>query len=124
KDDLAPRWQFFCKNTRVSLNRRSITRIVTVNIDRCEFTQVIETDPRTGVNKPTTGRDHKYTGDSGRGPRERSRVCDLAAEVEPAKKGEHLRDWRAPFTAQFLREFELGTVAQNHPRSFTAGVSG
>ena len=113
--------QFSCENTRVSLNRRSKTRIVTVNIDRCEFTQVIETNPRSGIDKPTSGRDHKHTGYSGRRPRERRRVCNLAAKVEAAEKGEHLRDRRAAFAAQFSREFEFRPVAQYHPRSFPTG---
>ena len=33
-----------------------------MNIDRCEFTQVIEMDPRSRIDKPTSGRDHKYAG--------------------------------------------------------------
>ncbi len=78
-------------------------------------------DPRSGIDKPTSGRDHKYTGVSGRGPRERSCVCDLAAKIEPAEKGEHLRDRRAAFAAQFPREFEFRPVAQYHPRSFSTG---
>ena len=78
-----------------------------MNIDRCEFTQVIEMDPRSRIDKPTSGRDHKYAGVSGRGPRERSRVCDLAAKIEPAEKGEHLRDRRAAFAAQFPRRVRI-----------------
>ena len=78
-------------------------------------------DPRSGIDKPTGGRDHKYTGDSGRGPRERSGVRDLAAKIEPAEKGEHLRDRRAVFAAQFPREFEFRPVVQYHACSFSTG---
>ena len=83
-----------------------------VNIDRSEFTQVIEMDPRSGIDKPTSGRDHKYTGDSGRGPRKRSRICDLTAKIKAAEKGEHFRDRRAAFAAQFPRQFEFRPVVQ------------
>jgi hypothetical protein len=95
-----------------------------VNVNRCEFTQVIEADPRAGVDKSMSGRNHKYAGDSGRGPRKRSRVRDLTTKVEAAKKGEHLGDWRSAFVAQFLRELEFRPVAQKHPCPFTSGISG
>jgi hypothetical protein len=75
------------------------------------------------IDQATSGRDHKHTGDSGRGPRKGSRICDLAAKVEAAEKGKHFRDRRAGFAAQFSREFDFRPVAQDHPRSFTACVS-
>src|SRR5438876_10899208 len=105
------------------LNRRRIWGSRIVNIDRSELTQVIERNGCIGIDQATSGRDYKNTSNSGRGPRKGSRICDLAAKVEAAEKGEHFRDRRAGFAAQFSREFEFRPVAQDHPRSFTGCVS-
>jgi hypothetical protein len=124
KNDLALNGQLFRQTSRVGLNRRPITRIVLVNVNRCEFTEIIKMDVRARLDQPSGRRDDEYTGNAARRPRKGSRVGNLSAKVEAAEKSEHFRNWRPLFAAQFSREFEPRSIAQNHPRAFAAGVSG
>src|SRR5439155_8616746 len=102
----------------------SITRIVLVNVDRGELTQVVEMNSLFCIDKPARRRNDKDTGSSPRRPRKCCCVRNFSTKVEAAQKREHFRDWRALFPAQFPREFEFRPIAQNHSRSFTSGVSG
>src|SRR5262249_165470 len=68
--------------------------------------------------------DHKHAGRAARRPRKCCRIGNLPAEVEAAQKSEHVRDWCATFAAQSLGKRELRPIAQNHSRSFAAGISG
>src|SRR5207302_6799909 len=79
---------------------------------------------RSCIDKTARGRNDKDTRSSTRRPRKCGCVRNFPAEVEAAQKREHLGDWRAIFAAQFSSEFELRTIAQNHSRSLTSGVSG
>src|SRR5436190_23172278 len=76
------------------------------------------------IDKPARGRNDKDTGSSARRPRKCCCVRNFSTKVEAAQKREHFRDWRGLFSAQFPREFELRSIAQNHSRSLTSGVSG
>lgn len=98
-------------------------RIVLVNADHGELTQIIQIDARSCIDQAPRGRNDKHTRGSARRTRKRSCIGDFTAKVEAAEKGEHLRDWRALFAAQFAREFELRPIARNHRRSSTVGVS-
>jgi hypothetical protein len=124
KNDLALSGQLLRQTSCVALNRRPITRIVLVNVDRCEFTEVMKMDARACIDQSSGRRDDKYTGSAARRPRKGTRVGNLSAKVEAAEKSEHFRNWRPLFAAQFLCELELRPIAENHPGAFTASVSG
>jgi hypothetical protein len=95
-----------------------------VDVNLRKFTQIIETNSRSRINQAACRRDDKHTRRSARRPRECVRVGNLSAKIEPAQKGEHVRDWRAIFSAQLSGEWKLRLVAQNHSSSFASGVSG
>src|SRR5439155_7522292 len=123
KDDLASGWQLSCQTSRVPLKRCSITRIVLMNVDRGEFTQVIEINSCCCIDKSARRPNDKHTWGSPRRARKCSCVSNFTAKVKAAQKSEHLGDRRALFVAQFSREFEFRPIAQNHPCSFTTRVS-
>src|SRR5436190_56343 len=48
------------------------------------------------------------------GKRKRVRVSNLPAKIQTTQKGKNLGDRRALLASQFLRQFELGAVVQDH----------
>jgi hypothetical protein len=108
---------------RVALDWHSVTRIVLMDVDLRKFTQIIKMNSRPRIDQPARRRNHKHAWCSTRRPRKCIRVCNLSAKIEPAQKGENIRDGRPTFPAQLSGKGELRLIAQNHSGSFTAGIS-
>ena len=95
-----------------------------MNIDRGEFAEVIETNAHPCIDKPARRRNNKYAWHPSERACKRICVSNLSAKIKAAQKSKHLRDWYALGVAQFSREIEFRLLAQNHPGSLAAGVSG
>src|SRR5512132_1509339 len=53
--------EFLCQMPRVALDWHSVTRIVLMDVDLRKFTQVIEMNSRSRIDKTACRRDYKHT---------------------------------------------------------------